>query len=173
LRKEDKKVIIEELQKKLSETKVVIVTDYKGLNVAEINDLRGKLAESNVEYKVVKNTLLKRAAKGTDISLIEESFKGPSAIALSYDDPVAPAKVLTAFATDHEALDIKIGILDGKVLDLNGIVRLSALPSREALLAQLLSVINGVPTSLVRALNDVPRRMLNVLKAIENQKAAA
>jgi len=126
LRKEDKKAIIEELQKKLSETKVVIVTDYKGLNVAEINDLRGKLAESNVEYKVVKNTLLTRAAKGTDISLIEESFKGPSAIALSYDDPVAPAKVLTAFAKDHEALDIKIGILDGKILDLNGIARLSA-----------------------------------------------
>jgi len=173
LRKEDKKAIIEELQKKLSETKVVIVTDYKGLNVAEINDLRGKLAESNVEYKVVKNTLLTRAAKGTDISLIEESFKGPSAIALSYDDPVAPAKVLTAFAKDHEALDIKIGILDGKILDLNGIARLSALPSREALLAQLLSVINGVPTSLVRALNDVPRRMLNVLKAIEDQKVAA
>ena len=170
---EEKKAIVQDLSEKLSKSKVVIVTDYKGLNVEEINDLRRKLAEAHIEYKVVKNTLLIRAAKGTEVELIEKGFKGPSAIALSYDNPVAPAKVLTAFAKEHAALEIKIGILNGRVMDLNAIKALSVLPSRETLLAQLLSILMGVPTAFVRALNDIPRRLLNVLKAIEEQKAAS
>jgi len=173
LKKEEKITIVEDLNEKLSRARVVIVTDYKGLNVEEINDLRRKLAEAHIDYKVVKNTLLTRAAKGTDIAIIEKSFKGPSAVALSYDDPVAPAKVLTTFAKDHDMLEIKIGVLDGKIMDLNAIKALSILPSRETLLAQLLSIIMGVPTAFVRALNDIPRRLLNVLKAIEEQKAAS
>ena len=173
MKKEEKKAIVEDLNEKLSRAKVVIVTDYKGLKVEEINDLRRKLTEAHIEYKVVKNTLLTLAAKGTDVALIENSFKGPSAIALSYDDPVAPAKVLTSFAKDHDLLDIKIGVLGKKVMDLNAIKALSTLPSKETLLAQLLSTIMGVPTAFVRALNDIPRRLLNVLKAIEEQKAAS
>ncbi len=169
---DEKKKIVEDIHKKFSESEVVILTDYKGLNVEKINELRGKLKESGVEYKVVKNTLLVRASEETDISLIKDSFKGPSAVALSCDDPVTPAKILTEFAEDHEALEIKIGIINGKILDLSAIKKLSALPSREVLLGSLLSVMSGVPTAFVRALNDMPKRLLNVLQAIKEQKEA-
>ncbi len=169
----EKKKIVEDLHEKLLKSKIVIVTDYKGLNVATINDLRSKLREAEVEFKVVKNSLLTRAAKETDVELIEKDFTGPSAIALSYDDPVAPAKVLTTFAASNNMLDIKAGVLKGKVLDLSAIIALSKLPAREVILAQLLSSMIGIPTALVRTLNEVPRRFLNVLQALKEQRDAA
>lgn len=173
MRLDEKKTIVQELHEKFTQSKVVIVTDYKGLNVSKINDLRGKLDEADIEYKVVKNSLLIRASEGTDVSLIAHSFTGPSAVALSYDDPVAPAKVLAAFANENKDLEIKVGVLDGNVLDINAIKALAALPSRDVLLAQLLSTIIGVPTALVRALSDVPKRLLGVLVAVRDQKAEA
>ena len=170
---DEKKTIVKDLHEKFARSKVVIVTDYKGLDVSEMNDLRAKLDEAGIEYKVVKNTLLRRASEGTDVSLIVDSFTGPSAVALSYDDPVAPAKVLTAFANEAKKLDLKIGVLDGKVLHLDAIEALSALPSRDILLSQLLSMIAGVPTAFVRALSDMPRQLLTVLQAVRDQKAEA
>ncbi len=169
----EKKKIAEDLQARFSKSEVVIVTDYKGLNVAAINDLRKKLREVEVEYQVAKNSLLIRASENTDVALIKDHFKGPTAIALSYTDPVAPAKVLTNFAKENKNLEIKIGVMGGQVLDINRIKALSDLPSREVLLAQVLSTFNGVPTSFVRALNDIPRRFVNVLQAIKDQKEAA
>lgn len=166
----DKKNVVENLHDSFSRAKVVILTDYKGLDVDAMNGLRRKLRAEQVEFKVVKNTLIKRAAKDMDVALIDEHFIGPSALALSYDDPVAPAKVLTEFAKDHENLEIKIGVMDGKVLDLSAIKALAALPSREALLAQVLSAMNGVPTAFVRLLNNVPVGFLNVIQAIKEQK---
>ena len=170
---DEKKKIVEDIRKKFLESKVVILTDYSGLDVEKINELRGKLKQSGAEYKVVKNTLLVRASEETDISLIKDSFKGPSAVALSCDDPVTPAKILTEFADEHESLEIKVGVMNGKILDLTAIKKLSVLPSREALLGSLLSVMSGVPSAFVRALNDMPRRLLNVLQAIKEQKEAA
>jgi large subunit ribosomal protein L10 len=170
---DEKKKIVDELKDKFSKSKVVIVTDYKGLDVTTINSLRRELRESQVEYRVVKNTLLIRAAENTDLAMIKDNFKGPSAIAISYEDPVAPAKVLTDFAKDHEQLDIKAAVMEGRALGLEAIKALSKLPSREEIVGQLLSVMTGVPTGLVRALSDVPRRLLNVLGAVKNQKEAA
>lgn len=168
-----KKQITKDLHEKLAKSKVIIITDYKGLNVAKINDLRKRLRESEIEFQVVKNSLLSRASQETDAMLIQDYFKGPSAVALSYDDPVSSAKVLTKFAEENDRLEIKVGVMDGKVLDKAAIKALSSLPSREVLLGQLLSVMNGVPTAFVRALNDLPRRMLNVLVAVKEQKEAA
>lgn len=170
---EQKKIVVDQLRDQFAKSKIIIITDYKGLNVAAMTDLRSKLRESNVEYRVVKNTLLTRAAEDTDVALIQDAFKGPSAIALSYEDPVAPAKVLTEFAKQNDKFEIKVGVMGGRVLDLPSIKALSALPSREVLLGQFLAAINGVPTGLVRALSDVPRRLLNVLQAIKDQKEAA
>ena len=170
---DEKKKIVEDIRKRFLESKVVILTDYKGLDVEKINELRRKLKESGVEYKVVKNTLLVRASEETDVSLIKDSFNGPSAIALSCDDPVAPAKILAEFANDHEALEIKVGIMNGNILDFSAIKKLSVLPSREVLLGNLLSVMIGVPSAFARALNDMPKRLLNVLQAIKEQKEAA
>jgi len=170
---DEKKRIVENLHEKFSKSKVVILTDYKGLDVDSINDLRRKLRESQIQYQVVKNSLLIRASKDTDVELIKDSFKGPSAVALSFDDPVSPAKVLTNFAGENEKLEIKVGVMNGKVLDISAIKALSALPSREVLIGQLLSVMNGVPTGFVRALVDIQRRLLNVIVAIKEQKEAA
>ena len=172
LDKSQKIQLVEELHQKFSESKIVILTDYKGLNVDKINELRRKLTESNIEYRVVKNTLLARASEDTDVALVKDHFKGPTAIALSFDDPVAPAKVLSEFAKDNDKLEIKVGVMGGKLLDLNAIKSLSSLPSREVLLSQVLSAMNGVPTGLVRALNNVPQKLLYALQAIKDQKAA-
>jgi large subunit ribosomal protein L10 len=166
----EKKRIAHDLQGRFEKASIVILTDYKGLDVASMNALRRKLREANTEYQVVKNSLLVRASEGNTVNLIKDQFKGPSAIALSYDDPVAPAKVLTDLVKENKKFTIKVGVLNGRVVDSEGIKALSALPTREVLLARVLSTMNAVPTALVTALSDVPRRLLNVLQAIREQK---
>ncbi len=168
-----KQELVSALHEKLAKSKIVILVDYKGLNVPKIGELRKKLREADIEFKVVKNTLLNRAAADTDVTLARDQFFGPTAIALSYDDPVAPAKILTDFAKDNEKLEIRIGVMQGRTLDANAIKSLASLPSREVLLSQLLSVMNAVPTSFVRALSNVPERLLYALQAIKDQKEAA
>ena len=170
---EDKKKIVQDLSERFSKAAVVIVTDYKGLDVAAINDLRRRLRKEEIEYQVVKNSLMIRASQETDVALIKETFKGPSAVAMSYSDPIAPAKVLTEFAKDHDVFAIKVGVMDGKILELNEIEALSALPSREVLLGTFVSVLNNVPTGFVRTIAEIPRSLLNVLQAIKDQKEAA
>jgi len=170
---EKKKKIVADLKEKFNKVKVLIVTDYKGLDVKSVSELRKKIREAGAEYHVVKNSLLIRASDETDIAPLKESFKGPSAVAFSFDDPVAPARVLTDFAKENKKLEIKKGIIDGKILDLKAVKALASLPSKDILLGQVLSTMNAVPTSLVRALNDIPVRMLNILQAIKDQKEAA
>ena len=170
---EDKKKIVLNLNERFSKAAVVIVTDYKGLDVAAINDLRRRLRKEEVEYQVVKNSLMVRASQETDVALIKETFKGPSAVAMSYSDPIAPAKVLTEFGKDHDVFEIKVGVMDGKILELNEIKALSALPSREVLLGTLVSVLDNVPTGFVRTIAEIPRSLMNVLQAVKDQKEAA
>ena len=173
MRLEEKQRIAEDLHERLSKSVIIVVADYKGLDVTTINDLRRKLRAEQVEFQVVKNTLLIRAAEDTDGALIQDFFKGPSAVALSYDNPVAPVKILTQFAKDNAKLEIKVGVMNGKVLDPAAIRSLASLPSREVLLGQLLSVMNEVPTSFVRTIAEIPRSLLNVLTALKDQKEAA
>jgi large subunit ribosomal protein L10 len=173
LRLNEKIKIAEDLKEKFSKSKVVIVTDYKGMNVTTINALRRKLRDVEIEYRVVKNTLLIRASEDTDVATIKEFFKGPSAVAISYDDPVMPAKVLTEFANENKNLTIKAGVMGNRLLDINDIKSLSSLPSREVLLSQVLSAMNGVPTAFVRVLSGTIGQFLNVLTAIKDQKEAA
>jgi large subunit ribosomal protein L10 len=170
---EEKQKITEDLHERFLKSAIVVVTDYKGLDVSAMNDLRRKLREEDIEFQVAKNTLLLRAAKDTEVALIQDYFKGPSAVALSYKDPVAPAKILAQFAKDNKKLEIKGGVLKDKVLDVNAIKALAKLPSREVLLGQLLSVINEVPSSFVRTIAEIPRSLLNVLTAIRDQKETA
>ncbi len=173
LKPEEKKELVEQLHQKFLDSKIVILTQYKGLNVEKMNELRRKLKAANVEFKVVKNTLLIRASENTHVQLIQDYFKGPNAIAVSLDDPVSPAKILTDFAKDNDKFQIMVGAMGNKVLDLNAIKSLSTLPSREVLLARLLSAMKGVPTSLVRVLSNVPQKLLYALQAIKDQKTAA
>ncbi len=169
----EKKTIVENLNGRFQKAKVVIIADYKGLDVVSVTNLRAQLRKENVDFKVAKNSLVIRASEDTDVALITDHCKGPNAVAMSYDDPVSPAKVLSKFAKENDKLEIKIGVMDGKVLTVENINALADLPSREVLLSQVLSAMNGVPTALVRLLNEVPRQMLNVLQAIKDQKEAA
>ncbi len=170
---ERKKQIADALHGRFERAKVVVLTDYKGLNVKAVTELRRRLKEAGIDYQVVKNSLMERAARETGVAVIKDQFKGPSAIALSYDDPVAPAKILTQFAKENDKLEIRGGVLDGKALGPADIKNLANLPSREVLLAQVLGVLNAVPTSLVRVLNAVPGSFVNVLNAIKDKKEAA
>lgn len=167
---EKKKEIVGDLHEKFSKSKVVIVTDYKGMNVTAMNDLRRRLRAEEVEYRVVKNTLLARASEGTGVSAIRDRFKGPVAVALSYRDPVAPAKILTDFAKESDKLKIRLGVMDGKMLTAEGIKALSSLPPREVLLSRLLSLMNAVPTGFVRVLAAVPQNFMGLLNALREKK---
>ena len=173
MRIEEKQQIAEDLRDRFSKSAIIVLTDYKGLDVAAMNDLRRKLRAEKIEYQVVKNSILIRASADNDGDLIKDFFKGPSAVALSYDDPIAPAKVLAQFAKDHEKLEIKVGVMNGKVLDATAIKALAQLPPREVLLGQLLSALNAIPTSFVRTIAEVPRSFVNLLAAIKDQKEAA
>ena len=162
--------VVENLYERLGNAQIVILTDYKGLDAETINSLRRKLREANGEYQVIKNTLLKRAFQKADLKFKEKFFKGSTAIALSFDEPVAIAKVLSNFAKDNEKLEIKFGVMSQEILDIESIKALSKLPSREILLGQLLCALNGTVASFVRALNDLPFRLVNVLNAIKDKK---
>ncbi|MBU1172075.1 MAG: 50S ribosomal protein L10 [Proteobacteria bacterium] len=168
-----KKEIVTSLHEDLKRSKIVIATDFKGLDVASVTQLRSELTKENIDYRVIKNTLLRRASEDTDVALLRDLFKGPSAIAISYDDPVSPAKILTKFSEANNKLEIKGAVMEGRLLDINGIKALSSLPSREVLLGQLLATMNAVPTGIVQVLAAVPRGFLNALQAIKEQKEAA
>jgi large subunit ribosomal protein L10 len=168
-----KKELVERLAKDFSESEISILVDYKGLDVSSITSLRAKLREAGVQMEVVKNTLLVRASEGTDAALMKDLYKGPNAIVLSKDDPVAPAKILVDFAKDNAKLEIKAGTLSGKLLDEESIKQLAKMPSREELLGKLVYTLNAVPTSFVNVLAGVPRSFVNVLNAVKDQKEAA
>jgi len=173
LNKQSKEALVAEFAEKLKVAKAAFLADYRGLDVAQADDLRNKLREAGVEYHVVKNTLLKIAAKGTDSECLEDQLSGPTAIALAQDDPVAPAKALVEFAKQNEAFELKAGVLDGKLLGLDEIKALADLPSREELLAKMLGSMSAPATNFVGVLAAVPRTFVQVLSAIKDQKDAA
>ena len=168
-----KKELVERLNQELSEAAIAILVDYKGLDVENITKLRADIRQRGAGMEVVKNTLLRRAAEGTDAALLEEYYEGPNAIVISRDDPVAPAKALVDFVKENEKLEIRAGVFNGELVGVDQIQQLAKMPSREELLGQLASTLNQVPTSFVRVLNEVPGSMVNVLDAIREQKEAA
>lgn len=165
-----KEQIVSELQGKLREAKLGVLTSFSGMNVAKMEALRNALRKSNAELKVVKNTLLGIASKETDFSILADHFKWPVAVVLSHKDPVGPTKVLIDFAKKNPELEIKIGVLDGKLLTRSDISALAELPSREVLLGKLVSVMAAVPTAFVTVLSGVPRNFVQVLNAYCDKK---
>jgi large subunit ribosomal protein L10 len=170
LNREEKAAVVKDLSNRLDSAKIAIVTDYKGLNVASFQELRRELRKNNAEIRVAKNTLLRRAVDGTPFDVIVDHLQGTTALTVSYEDPVAPAKILVQFAKDHPELQIRVGAFEGKALTPEELVALSKLPSKEVMLATLLSVMNAVPTSLVQVLSAVPRSMVYTLQAIKEKK---
>lgn len=173
MNRSEKSAIVSELNDSFGRATFAVVTDYCGLTVTELQELRVELRKCGSEIRVAKNTLLKRAVTETDCELLADDFTGTTAIVMAYDDPVASAKALAKFAKDHEKFQLRSAALEGDKLTVDELVALSKLPSREALLGQLLSVMNGVPTGLVQVLSGVPRTFLYGLQAVADQKGQA
>jgi len=170
LNREEKEIFVADMKNRLQKSRATFLVDYQGLDVEAMNLLRKELKKSDTEFQVVKNRLLRLASQDTHNASLEEYFVGPCALAINYEDAVAPAKAMIDQGKVSKNLTIKAGQIAGKAMDLEGIKRLAALPSRDVLLAQVLSAMQAVPTSLVRALSGVVVNLLNVLKAIESQK---
>lgn len=140
---EQKQQLVSEIATKFRDSQSTVLVDYRGLDVAEVTELRKQLREAGIEYKVYKNTMSRRAVAEVELSELDGILVGPTAIAFSNDDVVAPAKILNNFAKEHTDLEIKGGVIEGNVATLDQIKELAALPNYEGLLSMLLSVLQA------------------------------
>lgn len=173
-----KQEIVAELKGQLESAKAVVLTGYKGLTVAQDTELRKELREAGVSYHVVKNTMLRLAAKDAGIEGFDEFLEGTTAFAYSTEDAIAPAKVICKFIKDNkledsEVLTLKVGMVDGKVISADEIKALASLPSREELIAKLLGSMNAPISNTVNVLQGVIRNAVYVLDAVREQKEKA
>jgi len=169
LNRTEKEQVISELHEKMAKAKIAIVAEPKGLDVATVNDLRKKLRESKVEYRIVKNTLAARAAKGTSVEKVSDKFVGPTALVLSYDDVVAPAKLLADFMKDRETFALRTAVVEGNVVDAKGIQALAKLPGIQELRGQIAAMIAQPATKLARVLAAPGQQLALVLAARRDQ----
>jgi len=167
LKKERKREIVEELRAQLQDALAVVVVDYKGTTVAQMQDLRGEFRKEDGRIRVVKNTLLRKAVAETENAALEEVTGGQIAVAWSESDPACPAKVLSLFAKDNESIVIMGGVLGGKLLSAEAVDQLSKLPSRDEMRAKLLMVCNAAASRFLGVLSAAPRDFLGLLKARE------
>lgn len=168
----EKEAIVESIRERLERATVCVLTDYRGLNVQEVTELRKRFREAGVEYKVLKNTLTRLAAQKAGIVGLDRYLEGPLAVAFGYNDPVAPAKVIFAFSKDHKNLEVKAGILQGKVIDAAGVKALADLPGREQLLAMVLRAVQSPLYGLVNVLQGNLRNLVYAVDAVRRQKQA-
>ena len=169
---EQKKAVVASISEKLKSSCAGVLVDYQGINVTDDTALRKELREAGVEYMVAKNTLLKRAAESAEISGLEPSLEGATAIAISENDYVAASRILCKFAKDHEFFKIKSGFIDGKVIDSKEVNSLAKLPSREVLIAQALGGLNAPISGLANVLNGSIRGLVVALNAIAAKQSA-
>ena len=165
----EKEQVIGELHEKMAKAKTAIIAEPSGLDVATVRVLRCTPRDAKVEYRVVKNTLAARAAKGTSLEPLAEKFVGPTAIVMSYDDVVVPAKLLVEFMKDRENFAIRTAVVDGKVIDAKGVHALAKLPGLQELRAQLAAMINQPATQLARVIGTPGQQLARVLAARRDQ----
>lgn len=150
----EKQQLVSEISEKLRNSVCTVVTDYRGLSVSQVTELRKQLREAGVEYHVIKNTLTRRATAETELTELDEHLTGPSAIAFSAD-VIAPARIISDFAKKNENLKVKAGVVEGRVVDAAQIKALADLPSREGLLSMLLSVLQAPMRNFALAVKAV------------------
>ena len=173
-RKEQKAEQVELLTEKLRKAKVALLTDYRGLTVTQLQDLRGRLRNGDVEYRVVKNTLARRAAEAAGVPALQAELEGPVAIAFGYDDLSLPSKLINEFVrTTRLKLDVKGGLVEGRVFSPDQVKQLADLPSRETLLAQLLGTLQSPVAQLVGIMQTPVQQLLGVLDAYRSKLEAA
>ena len=170
---EEKSLIVSEIKEKFQQSSGVVLADYRGLTVAQVTQLRAQLRKAGVEYRVLKNTLVRRAADELGVEGLDSYLKGPTALAFS-SDPVAPAKILIDFAKANKLkkFQIKAGVLEGKVIGAEGVKALADLPSREVLLAMVLRGMQAPLTGMANVLQGPIRKMGYALEEVRKLKAA-
>lgn len=154
-----KKAEVEKLSSKIQNAQSFVLADYRGLTVEQDTKMRKAMREAGVEYRVYKNSIIRFALKDTPYSELEKFLEGPTAIAICEKDPVAPSKLIDKFAKDFEKLEIKAGMVEGKILDVDGVKELAKTPSREELLARLIGSLQSSLYGLAIALNAVAEKM--------------
>lgn len=170
MKKEQKKQIVKEFVEIFSESGFYLM-DYKGLNVAEITELRSKLREANISMRVVKNTLAKRALKQAGIDSLDSFFVGPTSVVWSEEDSITPIHVLSQFLKQYEKGTIKAGLIDGLLVKDSDIEKISKLPNKHGLYTNVASSLNAPIVKLARVLNAVPRKFIHIVEAVCDKKA--
>jgi len=163
--KQEKQEAADVLHEKFARAKSAIITEYAGINVEQITDMRSKLRKAQVEYRVVKNTLARKAAEGTSLEPLKDHFVGPVGIALSYDDVIAPARVLFDFNKTQAKLQLKIGILDGKLLQPADIKALATLPPLNVLRGKIIGLLQAPASRIVGTLAAPAGQVARVIQA--------
>ena len=165
---------VEELNGLFMKAKSAVLTDYQGIEAPELTALRSHMRGRSIDFRVIKNTLARQAAKNTPFELLDEEFSGPVSLAVSYEDAVAPAKALADYAKSGDKKTPKVicGFVEGKKVSPEEVKALANLPSKEALIAQLLSTMNGPTTNFVGALSGLLTKLVGTLNAIKEKKAS-
>lgn len=173
LKLNDKRVLVEDINKHAAQAMSAVIADYRGLGVSQMTELRAKARSEGVYLKVVRNTLARRAVQETEFECLAESFVGPSLLAFSLTDPGAAARLFKDFAKENEKFDIRALSVGGKVYGKENIDMLAKLPTKDQAISMLMSVMQAPITKLARTLNEVPTKMVRVLAAIKDKKEAA
>ena len=173
-RKEQKAEQVELLTEKLKKAKVAVLTDYRGLTVSQLQELRGKLRTGDVEYRVIKNTLARRAAEAAGVPALQSELEGPVAIAFGYEDLAVPSKLINEWLrATRLKLDIKGGLVEGRVFSPDQVKQLADLPSRETLIAQLMGTLQSPVAQLVGIMQTPLQSLVGVLNAYKTKLEAA
>jgi len=170
---EEKKQVVQEIKEKIEASTLIICTDYRGLTVGQVTQLRNKLRTPGVEYRVLKNTMFRFALQEAGYENIVPQISGPNAVIFSQEDPVEPAKTIIDFAKANKNLEIKLGILQGNYISPQGISNLAELPPKEVLLAQVVGTMQAPITAFVRVLNANLTGLVRALDGIREQKEAS
>lgn len=169
---DEKKKVVAELEEKFKSSKAAILTDYRGLKVADATLLRRTCREAGVDFRVVKNTLTQIAADNSGFQDLKKLLTGPTAIAFGLEDPVAPAKTLINFLKTNRSLEIKGGLVEGRIVGVPEIKALADLPGRDVLISRVMGGLNGPLTGFITVLQGPIRKLVYALNAVKEQKAA-